>query len=160
MGERVLFVATAEPLDTDMRVRIEKHRRERPGSWRTLEVPARVAASIRKQLEDAEVVVIDCLTLLVSNLMPEGESGFTLDADGLDKRVMMEIEALLALIREVEVTFIIVSNEVGLGVVPDNRLARIYRDLLGRANQLVAHEAEEVYFMVSGIPVKVKGKSG
>jgi len=163
MGERILFVATAEPLDTDMRVRIEKHRRERPRSWRTLEVPASVAASIRRQLEDAEVVVIDCLTLLVSNLMPDGESGFTpkdIDVDELDKRMMMEIEALLALIREVEVTFIIVSNEVGLGVVPDNRLARVYRDLLGRANQRMAREAEVVYFMVSGIPVQVKGKSG
>lgn len=163
MGGKVLFVATAEPLDTDMRVRIEKHRQERPRSWRTLEVPADVAVAIQNQVEDSEVVVIDCLTLLISNLMPDGGSGFVpedIDVGDLEKRVAVEIESLMALIREVEATFIIVSNEVGFGVVPENRLARIYRDLLGRANQIVARDAEEVYLMVSGIPVKVKGKSG
>jgi len=100
------------------------------------------------------VVIIDCITLLISNLLVgEGDDRYK------EKQVITEIERLIACIDKQEVTTIIVSNEVGLGLVPENRLSRFYRDLLGRTNQLLAQHADEVYLMVAGIPVEVKGRS-
>lgn len=160
-GTRVLFVATAEPLDTDMSARIENHKRERPPSWRTVEAAADVAAAIRLEIGDAEVVLVDCLTLLVSNIllgedrMSGGEGGDP--SAHLEAKAIAEATSLADLANESTAAFVIVSNEVGLGLVPENRLGRLYRDVLGRVNQIVAETADEVYFMVSGIPLKVKG---
>ena len=160
-SDRVLFVATAEALDVDMNLRIEKHRSERPQSWRTLEIPVNVASGIEQQINDAEVVLIDCLTLLVSNIMLGEDREFSdtddIDIDAITKRVETEVKALKDTMNRSGATYIIVSNEVGMGLVPENRHARIYRDLLGRANQLLAEYADEVYFMISGISMKVKG---
>lgn len=155
ISDKVLFVATAEPLDEEMRIRIAAHQRERPRSWQTLEIPVNLAEGIAGRIGDAEVVLVDCLTLLVSNLMlGEARSGEIEDAGG---RVMREMETLTGLMQQTRTTFILVSNEVGLGLVAENRLGRAYCDLLGRANQLIARYAGEVYFMVAGIPMKVKG---
>ncbi len=160
-SDRVLFVATAEALDVDMKLRIENHRVDRPESWRTLEVPVNIANGIEQKVGDAEVVLIDCITLLVSNIMLGDERGFSdsneIDVDAITRRVETEIESIKDTIDRMNTTFIIVSNEVGLGLVPENRHARIYRDVLGRANQLMAECADEVYFMISGISMKVKG---
>jgi len=161
LGEKVLFVATAEALDRDMAARIEQHKRSRPGHWRTLETSAEVGRRLDHQIGDAEVVVLDCLTLLVANVMSRGDgpdsgSGSSAEA-GTAERVAAEIEGLIACISRHDATFIVVSNEVGLGLVPDNDLGRAYRDLLGRANQTLARHAGEVYFMVAGIPLPVKG---
>ncbi len=159
MSRNVLFVATAEPLDTDMKARIKKHQHDRPDFWRTLEAPVNVAEQIAQNIDDAEVVLLDCLTLLVSNVMLGRDRGFTseeIDVNEAEDRVVMEIQSIIDFAQKSESTFIIVSNEVGLGIVPENRFARIYRDLSGKANQLVASHADEVYFMVSGIPMKVK----
>jgi len=154
LSNRVLFVATAEAGDEEMRSRIEEHKKSRPRTWRTLEVPIRVVEQIGGQIGDADVVIIDCITLLISNLLVgEGDDRYK------EKQVITEIERLIACIDKQEVTTIIVSNEVGLGLVPENRLSRFYRDLLGRTNQLLAQHADEVYLMVAGIPVEVKGRS-
>ncbi|MFO8010313.1 MAG: bifunctional adenosylcobinamide kinase/adenosylcobinamide-phosphate guanylyltransferase [Dehalococcoidia bacterium] len=160
LSEKVLFVATAEILDDDMRLRIDKHRRERPESWRTLECPYDISVHMEKIIGDAEVVIIDCVTLLVSNLM-HGDQRDSLEDDELDiaelePRVLQEVESLLRLMSKSGAAYIIVSNEVGLGIVPENRAGRVYRDILGRANQILAGYADEVYFMIAGIPVKVK----
>jgi adenosylcobinamide kinase/adenosylcobinamide-phosphate guanylyltransferase len=153
LGRRVLYVATAEALDDEMRSRIEAHKRSRPSTWATIEAPRDVAEAIRSKTGDAEVVVIDCLTLLVANLMGgEDEIGQWRD------RVAAEVERLIALVDMIPSHFIIVSNEVGLGVVPANPLARAYRDILGEANQMIAGRADEVCFMVAGIPVPIKKK--
>ncbi|MFQ5827236.1 MAG: bifunctional adenosylcobinamide kinase/adenosylcobinamide-phosphate guanylyltransferase [Dehalococcoidia bacterium] len=158
LGERVLFVATAQPLDEDMRRRIEEHRRIRPAGWRTLEVPVEVSRAIREQRGDAQVVLLDCLTLLVSNLMLlGGEDAGPEGIERIEERITQEIEGLIGCLDGFEGSFIIVSNEVGLGLVPSRRLGRLYRDLLGRANQLLAQRADRVYFMVAGIPWEVKG---
>ncbi len=154
LGPRVLYVATAEALDGEMKARIEAHRRSRPSSWRTLEARAGVAEAIASEKADAEVVIIDCLTLLVSNLLADGSAG----AEACEKRVMGEVEDLLALMETAKPDFIVVSNEVGLGLVPPNPLGRVYRDVLGLANQMVARHADEVYLMVAGIPVPLKGR--
>lgn len=151
---RVLFVATAEGLDDEMRTRIEEHKRQRPPGWRTIEVPRGIAEHIRENLGDAGVVLVDCLTLLVSNLLTSGDAG---DADACEAVVVGEIERLMSVVDATDAVFIIISNEVGMGLVPDNPLGRVYRDLLGKVNQLVASRADEVYLMVSGVPLKVKG---
>ena len=153
LGTRVLFVATGEALDEEMQARIDEHRKARPGSWRTLEIATGIGKQIEKQIGDAGVVIMDCLTLLVSNLL-----GDKLDYPTAEKRVMVEMKQLVACINRLDASFIIVSNEVGMGLVPETRLGRLYRDLLGKANQLIAQHASEVYSMVAGIPIRVKGQ--
>ncbi len=152
LGTKVLFVATGEALDEEMQARIDEHRKARPGSWRTLETATDIGKQIEKQIGDAGVVIIDCLTLLVSNLL-----GDKLDYSTAEKRVMVEMNQLVACVNRLDASFIIVSNEVGMGLVPETSLGRLYRDLLGKANQLIAQHANEVYLMLAGIPVRIKG---
>ena len=152
LGNKVLFIATGEPLDEEMRARIDEHKKARPKSWRTLELPTNIGRQLEVEIGDAEVVIIDCLTLLVSNRL--GEELNYLKAE---KRVLAEINKLIAGMDKLNASFIIISNEVGTGLVPETRLGRIYRDILGKANQLIARHANEVYFMLAGIPVKIKG---
>src|SRR5215471_9336347 len=153
-GSRVLFVATAQAWDEEMTQRIAQHRQERPTAWRTLEAPHNVGQTIALELGEATVVLVDCLTLLVSNtILRLSESP---DPTAAAAAVQAEIAALLQTCQRSAATYIVVSNEVGLGLVPDNPLGRLYRDLLGRANQTLAAQAEAVYFMVAGLPVEVK----
>lgn len=160
----MLFVATGEPLDAEMALRIEEHKKVRSKNWRTLEINVNVGQRLEEQIGDAEVILLDCLTLLVSNILTEDSGGPPCYYEGngavsvAENRVADEIENLIKCIDKYEGTFIIVSNEVGLGLVPENKLGRLYRDCLGRANQLLARHANEVYFMVSGIPIAIKGE--
>jgi adenosylcobinamide kinase / adenosylcobinamide-phosphate guanylyltransferase len=154
----VLFVATATPGDEEMRQRIAAHRRKRPPDWRTLEITAGVGKQILREHGGARVVIVDCITLLLSNILtrycsPEGEA---LDMPVIESEVTAEIEDLLDCVQRLDAVFIIVTNEVGLGVVPDNPMGRLYRDLLAGANRRLAAAADEVYLMVAGIPVAVK----
>jgi len=146
-GENVTFIATAQALDSEMKKRIKLHQQERPANWKTLEEPRQVAALLEKESKCLEVIIIDCLTLLVSNLMVEKP----------DKEVEQEAKDIIKVIRKNNLRAFIVSNEVGLGIVPNNELARKFRDLAGRVNQIFAHEADEVFFMASGLPLKIKG---
>ncbi len=157
-AKSVLFVATAAAGDESMRLRIEKHKAERPNHWHTLEVGQHIGDKIDIAYQKEESVLIDCITLLVSNLLCtySDEQLAELSEDALEKQVIEEITELQECLRVLPASFIIVSNEVGLDIVPDNRLARLYRDFLGRANQMLAHSADEVYFMVAGIPLMVK----
>jgi adenosylcobinamide kinase/adenosylcobinamide-phosphate guanylyltransferase len=149
--DKVLFIATSEALDDEMKARIEQHQKDRPKSWRTLEIPANLGPQIEKHIGDAKVVIIDCLTLLVSNLL-----GNESDYAKAESKVTAEINGLIDCMDKHNASFIIVSNEVGLGIVPENKTARLYRDLLGKANQLLAQRASEVYLMVAGLVVSVK----
>jgi len=153
LSHKVLFVATGEPFDEEMQARIDEHKKARPRSWQTIEIAINIGRQIERQIGDAEVVIIDCLTLLVSNLL--GDEPDYLKAE---KQVLAEINQLIACMGKLDASFIVISNEVGAGLVPETKLGRIYRDLLGKANQLIAQRANEVYFMVAGIPVGVKGK--
>jgi len=152
LSDKVLFVATGEPLDEEMQSRIEAHQKDRPGTWRTLESPVNISPPLKFEIGDAEVVIIDCLTLLVANNL-----GKELDYTRAEEQVLAEINELNITTSQLNITFIIVSNEVGTGLVPDNKLGRIYRDLLGKANQLVARNASDVYLMIAGIPTRIKG---
>jgi adenosylcobinamide kinase/adenosylcobinamide-phosphate guanylyltransferase len=151
LGRKVLYVATAEALDDEMKARIEAHRRSRPSSWKTVEAASDVAAAIADDVVDADVVIIDCLTLLLSNVADE-DAG----VEVWEKRAAEELDRLVALADGAAARFIVVSNEVGLGLVPAYPLGRGFRDVVGWANQMLARRAAEVYFMVAGIPLKLK----
>jgi len=155
LGGKVLFVATGEAKDEEMEQRITQHRRNRPSSWRTLEAPIRVAERIGQEAGDAEVIILDCLTLLISNLLVYEGDG-EIDYYTAEEKMLTEVKQLIDCISKLDAHLIIVSNEVGSGLVPPNKLGRIYRDLLGRANQLLAENATEVYLLVAGIPLKIK----
>jgi len=152
-GGAVLFVATAEAGDEEMKRRIEAHRRNRPAGWKTLEVTTDIGRAITAHTGRAQTVIIDCITLLVSNVFQRYERA---DAATLEKAVETEINALVKCIDRSSARFIIVTNEVGLGIVPADEVSRLYRDLLGKANRMLAERADEVILMVAGIPMTVK----
>jgi adenosylcobinamide kinase/adenosylcobinamide-phosphate guanylyltransferase len=172
-GDSVLYVATSETKDEEMHQRVEKHRAERPSAWGTLEASRNIAQALRQAQDSAlrqarsaaKIVLLDCMTFLVANHLldaagPQGDPFDDPSADPFDARieaeVVAEVEALIAYVKETEVEMLVVSNEVGLGVVPPYELGRAYRDILGRANQILARHADEVQLLVAGLPMKVK----
>jgi adenosylcobinamide kinase/adenosylcobinamide-phosphate guanylyltransferase len=137
-----------------MRARIAKHKADRPASWRTVEAALDAGASALSATQGESVVLLDCLTLLTSNALlalPEGATAHEAEAAAL-----AAAQGILDAFRAGEATWIVVSNEVGLGIVPAYPLGRLYRDALGRANQRLAAEADRVLFMVAGLAMKVK----
>lgn len=157
-GKSVLFVATAQAGDDEMLRRIEAHRNARPAGWRTLEATAEVGRRVRREIEDSELVLVDCITLLLNNAIGEflSNDGNDIDEARAEEAATKEIDDLVRCIKACNADFVIVTNEVGLGLVPDNKLGRVYRDLLGKANQMLAGVADEVYFMVSGLRMRLK----
>ncbi len=161
LGEKVLYVATAEALDDEMRARVVAHQARRPSQWDTLEVPLNVGAVLQTHpaAADADVILLDCLTLLVSNVvLSGGPDAPEPNADTAWSWVQAEVEALLAAHHRLPGHLIVVSNEVGLGVVPAYSLGRTYRDCLGWANQTLARLADRVILMVAGLPVDLKSQ--
>lgn len=156
LGEPVLLVATAEAGDEEMRRRIEEHQRARPAAWRTLEVTVGIGKRIQQNIGGAKVVIVDCITLLISNLFSQYQRGEPIDAALVEKAVAREIRELEACINRLKASFIIVTNEVGTGLVPTSGIGRLYRDLLGKVNQQLAERADEVYLMVAGLPLRIK----
>jgi adenosylcobinamide kinase/adenosylcobinamide-phosphate guanylyltransferase len=140
------FIATAEATDNEMKERIERHRQDRGDGWTTYEEPLKIAEILRDRQGDYQALVIDCLTLWLSNVMQS-----PLDANAEVEDLVSSLEGLS------EGRVFIVSNEVGMGIVPENELARRFRDLAGRLNQRVAAASDEVYVTFSGIPVRIKG---
>ena len=156
LDDKVLFVATGEPLDEEMRERIEEHKKRRPSGWRIIEVPTGVGRRIKEEIRDARVVILDCLTLLVSNVMSQCGDAEQVDPKFAEDKLALEIKELIECIDGIDASFIIVSNEVGMGLVPENRLGRLYRDLLGKVNQKLARHADKIHLMVAGIAIDVK----
>lgn len=154
-GGNVLFVATAQAFDDEMRERIARHRQERPAGWTTVEAPRQTGAAIQAALAGHDTVLVDCITLLASNVLlalPEDVA-----QDAVNRAVLAEIDALLAVQAASAATWLVVSNEVGMGVVPPTRLGRFYRDALGYANQRLAQAADEVLLLVAGLAWRLKG---
>jgi len=145
--KRVAFIATAEGGDDEMRRRIRLHRRERPAHWNTFEEPRNILRALSAAGVDHDCVVVDCLTLLVSNLLLAKKS---------EAEISRTLSEALAVIKKAKFRTVFVSNEVGLGLVPANRLGRLFRDTAGRVNRIVAAAADEVYFLFSGIPLRLK----
>ncbi len=152
LSKGVLYLATATPGDREMEERIARHRAMRPSHWRTLEAPLRLAESLTDALGDAEVVLLDCVTLLVSNLMMQGLE----DEDSLVRGAVSELEGVLGLQKKRGFTLIVVSNEVGTGIVPPYPMGRVFRDAMGRVNQWLASRADDVVLVVAGLPLPLK----
>lgn len=153
---RVAFIATAQAGDPEMVARIAAHQRKRPSTWITLEIPTGIASNWREQPPEVDLAILDCLTLLISNLVLQAASDIDQPDEGKATALVTgEIDTLIDLIEESRCDWIVVSNEVGLGLVPPYPLGRIYRDGLGWANQRLAAIAEEVYLLVAGIPVPI-----
>ncbi|MBN1427588.1 MAG: bifunctional adenosylcobinamide kinase/adenosylcobinamide-phosphate guanylyltransferase [Anaerolineae bacterium] len=164
-GDHVLYVATAGAEDDEMRERIRKHRQSRPAAWRTLEAPENVGTAVLEAAGDAKAVLVDCLTVLVANrlLAVAGPEDKPFDAPSddpfqpaIEADVQSEVESIVDCARQLAAEVVVVSNEVGMGLVPPYDLGRAYRDLLGRANQIAAGNADEVYLLVAGIPMRIK----
>jgi len=156
-GTGVTYLATATVEDEEMRLRVARHRQARPASWRTVEQPLRVARALSGLTTG--VVIVDCLTLLVTNILLEqgadrGDRPSGLEE--LEQTVMREIEELLRQCRRIDGQVLLISNEVGMSVVPPTPLGRMFRDIAGRVNQRVAGEAAEVFFLVAGLARQLK----
>jgi len=156
-GAVVAYVATATAEDEEMSLRIARHRSSRPDAWITVEEPRRVARALAAVA--ADVVIVDCLTLLITNILLEHQAD---RSDGMpllqlqEEAVMREIEALLTECRRMQAEIFLISNEVGMAVVPPTSLGRAFRDIAGRVNQAVASGAEEVYLLVAGLAQRLK----
>ena len=155
-GER-LFIATAEALDEEMAGRIEEHKRGRGSHWATVEEPIAVPTIVGRE-KGYGVILLDCLTIWLSNLLHKqsGRSGEGSMSEGVLTAITGEIDSFIGACNESNATVIVVSNEVGMGIVPEHPLARQFRDIAGVANQRIAAAGDEVYLLVSGIEVRVK----
>lgn len=155
------YIATSIPFDDEMKDRVKKHKESRPQNWNTYEIYKDIYSIIKEISNKHKTVILDCVTLLVNNLM------FTYDMDidkanqeeinELEKYIKDQVKKLIEEIKKTNLYFVVVTNELGMAVVPDNKLSRVYTDIVGRINQQIASQSDEVYFVVSGIPMKIKG---
>lgn len=171
----VIYIATAQIWDEEMALRVKKHQLQRPATWRLIEEPRNVRETLIKLKDEEGVVLLDCVTLWLTNLLlagqsqpvtpscPDGEK-FPLDLQNdndsfnneLEPQILDIVKNVAQLAQEIKPQVIFVSNEVGQGIVPENPLARAYRDLAGRSNQILAQSAEQVYMVVAGFPIEIK----
>lgn len=161
-GKRVAFIATATASDDDMRERISHHRASRPADWLTIEEPLDLVHAVQQATAVADVALLDCMTLWLSNwLWQQHDTDFETEAtlsDRYSQQALQEIDCLLTTLTRLpdQKTLLVVSNEVGLGIHPAYAVSRVYRDILGRVNQRLAQSAERVYLMVAGLAVDIK----
>lgn len=146
-GDRKIFMATCIPGDDEMKQRIARHRQERNSAWQTVEAPILLPEAITENGRTADAILVDCLTLWISNLLLKDETPENIEG---------QIRRLSAAIKNAACPVVLVSNEVGAGVVPDNRLARAFRDWVGLVNQTIADAAAQVFYVVAGIPLMIK----
>ncbi len=162
----VIYIATAQIWDDEMALRVKKHQQQRPSTWRLIEEPLNIR-DILIQLKDEDVVILlDCVTLWLTNLLLAGQAEASLQAeqgthgpilpDHVEPQIVATVREVAQLAREIKPPVIFVSNEVGQGIVPDNPMARAYRDLAGRSNQILAQSADNVYLVVAGLPLEIK----
>jgi adenosylcobinamide kinase/adenosylcobinamide-phosphate guanylyltransferase len=167
-GRPVAFIATATASDDEMRERIARHRASRPKEWHTIEEPLALTQAVHQAAELADVMILDCVTVWLGNVLlqtlglhaedEQGEEELPTTGGLFDEGALQECEALLAVVKSLSSskTLIVITNEVGLGIVPAYPLGRLYRDTLGYINQRLAEAAERVYLMVAGLAVDIK----
>src|SRR3989338_1730410 len=146
-GAKVFYLATAQALDGEMKKRIKSHKKSRAKTWVTVEEHVHLARAINAIPSGKKTIILDCLTLFISNLIHNGRS---------DPQICADVKNIVKALREKSGLSIVVTNEVGSGIVPLNALSRRFRDLQGKVNQLTAKEADRVCLLVSGIPVQIK----
>jgi len=161
LGSKVVYIATAIAFDEGMKDRISKHKASRPNSWATIELYKNFSDLEKNQdFIESDLILLDCMTLMVSNILLDSNVDFDKcsmeEIEHIEKVVFKEIKELLEVVTRYEKKLIIVTNEVGMGLVPSYRLGSIFRDIAGRVNQYLAKQANEVYFTVSGIPLQIK----
>ena len=150
-GTPLGYLATAQSLDNEMGQRIQKHQHRRGDAWQTVEEPLQLSQTLAAIDGRFKVILLDCLTLWLSNLLLQEEL-----SDGTEGRIIEEVRQLVTTLSNMTTPVIIVSNEVGMGIVPENKLARIFRDIAGQANQIIAATADEAWLVASGIPLRLK----
>jgi len=161
LGDKVIYIATAAVMDEEMAERVQKHRLRRPEQWETVEETKAITELINRRAEAGITFLVDCITIWLTNLLlnqnfPEP----VVSGIGKEAVILGEVERLAMLARETPAHVIAVSNEVGLGLVPEYPLGRAFRDLAGQANQILAHYADAVYFTVAGLPLQIKPDRG
>jgi adenosylcobinamide kinase/adenosylcobinamide-phosphate guanylyltransferase len=154
-SKRITFIATAQALDDEMIARIQKHREDRPAEWTTQEIAHDIPAYLQKNPSQTDIYLLDCITLLANNVFMQFIEDDLVNEEKAKLALEHEIDELLTYIHAHDEEWIVISNEVGLGLVPPYQMGRVYRDLLGWANQRLAREAHEVLWMVAGIPVPI-----
>ena len=161
LGPDIVYIATARALDKEMAERIAQHRLQRPASWRTYEEPDFPSRVIADEGQHCDGLLLDCLTVLTSNRMlaqsVDWDNPARTRLNEVEAGMMVEIEAIVSAASGSRADLVAVTNEVGCGIVPESGMARFFRDCAGRVNQRMAAAAAEVYLVVSGIPVRIKG---
>jgi adenosylcobinamide kinase/adenosylcobinamide-phosphate guanylyltransferase len=160
-GKKPGYIATGIAFDEGMKHRIQMHINQRPASWKTYEKPTKLHEIMKEVLENHDVVLVDCITVLLSNYLLEAydelsKQGYEALSD-FESYISKELDLFMDLIESSSTTCYLVTNEVGAGIVPENKMARVFRDLAGRSNQQIAKRANEVYYVVSGIAQRIKG---
>ncbi len=153
-GNKIGYIATAQIYDEEMEYRVQLHQNRRPKEWATFESPFDAQNIVLEQGNSYDMFLFDCMTIYISNILSKVDD--LAEFDKIYELVVGKVNELIKAIRESSTTVVIVTNEVGAGIVPENKLARIYRDLSGLANQMLAEAAEDVYLVVSGMPVNIK----
>ena len=156
------YIATSIPFDEEFKDRVKKHRQMRPSEWETFEIYEDVYKVIPEISKKHQTVILDCVTLMVNKLMFKENLNYdemtSKQIDELEGKIKEQFISLIQAVKQTELYFVVVTNEIGLCPVAANKLTRIYTDMIGRMNQLIARESDEVYFVVSGIPMKIKGE--
>ncbi|MBN2853087.1 MAG: bifunctional adenosylcobinamide kinase/adenosylcobinamide-phosphate guanylyltransferase [Clostridia bacterium] len=159
-GEKVVYIATAIAFDEEMKQRIQLHRQQRPESWHTIETYQNIAEALRDYNEAFDCVLLDCVTIMVNNIMMDEITDWEqiTEAEGMKVEMIAkrEITSLIEYCKESDKTFIIVTNETGSGIVPYYPSSRLFRDVAGRVNQMLARASDEAYLLVSSLPVRLK----
>jgi adenosylcobinamide kinase / adenosylcobinamide-phosphate guanylyltransferase len=160
-NNNVAYIATSIPFDEGMKDRIKKHQEMRPKNWTTYESYEDIHKLIKEIEENHHTVILDCVTLLINNLMFKFDIDYEIcsrdEIDEIEKYIQSQIKLLIEEIKKTDLFVVMVTNEIGMSIVPGNRLSRIYTDIAGRINQYIAKESNEVYLVISGIPMKIKG---
>ncbi|MEG1311117.1 MAG: bifunctional adenosylcobinamide kinase/adenosylcobinamide-phosphate guanylyltransferase [Romboutsia sp.] len=155
------YIATSIPFDDEMMDRVRKHKESRPKNWETYEIYKDIYSRIEEISKKHKTVIMDCVTLLVNNLMFKYDIDIDIasqdEINSLEEYIKNQVSKLLNELKHTNLYFVAVTNELGMSVIPANKLSRVYTDIVGRINQLIASQSDEVYFVVSGIPMKIKG---
>lgn len=161
LDSNILYLATSIPFDEGMKDRIKKHRASRPSDWLTIEQYKNFNNLVEKdEFRSSSIILLDCLTLMISNILLEYKGDFDKismeEIDELENEIQIEVDNLVKLCNEHGKELIVVSNEVGLGLVPPYKLGSIFRDISGKTNQFIAKYSKEVFLLTAGIPLKIK----
>lgn len=161
-GEKILYVATAKPIDDEMKDRIKKHQERRPSHWGLIEQYSGLSAVLPAESQKYDAILLDCVTIMSTNIIFDQPVMLKEDVTfeemlETEKVLVAEIQDFIGCFKELSCDLILVTNEVGLGLVPEYPLSRFYRDALGRVNQALGKAADEVYFVSCGCPLKIKG---